>query len=146
MAIFNSAAPNGKAHDQHANRRSDQLTLSIVAAGMTITGNLETEGVVKVEGCVKGTVRATQQVLVAKGGVVEGDLHTAEAIIGGEVRGITHAEERVEIQATASVEGDILTRRIVIMEGGRVNGEVKMGEVYAQVSEGRFVANEAPAI
>ena len=36
--------------------------------------------------------------------------------------------ERVEVQATAQIEGDILTARILVVEGGQVNGEIKMGE------------------
>jgi cytoskeletal protein CcmA (bactofilin family) len=65
-------------------------------------------------------------VLVAAGAVIEGDLHTLEAVIAGQVKGAIHARERVELQATAMVAGDILTPRISIIEGGRVTGEVKM--------------------
>ena len=36
-----------------------------------------------------------------------------------------HAE-RVEIQATAAVLGDIVTRTIVVAEGGKINGAVRM--------------------
>jgi cytoskeletal protein CcmA (bactofilin family) len=94
---------------------------------MTIIGDVETDGVVKVEGRVKGSVRATQQILLAPGGMVEGDLQTKEAIIGGEVRGTVRADDRVEIQATSMIQGDIVTARIAILEGGQVNGEIKMG-------------------
>jgi cytoskeletal protein CcmA (bactofilin family) len=58
--------------------------------------------------------------------VIEGDLHTQEAVIAGQVSGAIHARERVELQATAMVAGDILTPRISIIEGARVTGEVKM--------------------
>jgi cytoskeletal protein CcmA (bactofilin family) len=64
--------------------------------------------------------------LVAQGAVIEGDLHTQEAVIAGQVSGAIHARERVELQATAMVAGDILTPRISIIEGARVTGEVKM--------------------
>ena len=58
--------------------------------------------------------------------MIEGDLHTQEAVIAGQVSGAIHARERVELQATAMVAGDILTPRISIIEGARVTGEVKM--------------------
>jgi len=90
-----------------------------------------TDGVVKIEGTVVGTVRAEQQVLVAKGGLVEGDIHTREAVLGGEVRGAILAHERVEVQATSVVHGDIGTQRIMVHEGGEVNGHVKMGDPRA---------------
>ncbi|MFL5461635.1 MAG: polymer-forming cytoskeletal protein, partial [Gemmatimonadales bacterium] len=85
-----------------------------------------TDGVVRIEGRVKGTVRVGSQVLVASGAVIEGDLHTQEAVIAGQVSGAIHARERVELQESAMVAGDILTPRISIIEGARVSGEVKM--------------------
>lgn len=105
-----------------------QPGLSVIAPGMRVEGELITDGVVKIEGTVVGTVRADQQVLVAKGGMVEGDIHTREAVVGGEVRGAILAHERVEVQATSVVQGDIATQRIVIHEGGEVNGHVRMGD------------------
>lgn len=102
--------------------------LSVIAPGMRVEGELVTDGVVKIEGTVVGTVRAEQQVLVAKGGIVEGDIHTREAVLGGEVRGAILAHERVEVQTTSVVHGDIATQRIVVHEGGEVNGHVRMGD------------------
>lgn len=121
---------SGSARDEQGNefkrRRSDQIPFSIIASDMTVIGDLETEGVVRIEGRIRGTVRVGSQVLVAQGAVIEGDLHTQEAVIAGQVSGAIHASERVELQATAMVAGDILTPRISIVEGGRVSGEVKM--------------------
>src|SRR5207245_6719653 len=90
-------------------------------------GDIVAEGVVKIEGTVVGTVRAGRQVLVAKGGEVEGDVITKEAIIGGEVRGSVRAEERIEIQAASVVHGDLASRRLQVQEGGEINGVVRMG-------------------
>jgi cytoskeletal protein CcmA (bactofilin family) len=102
--------------------------LSIIGAGMRVVGDITADGVVKIEGTVVGTVRAGRQVLVAKGGEVEGDIVTREAIIGGEVRGTVLAEERVEIQTTSVVHGDVTSRRLLVHEGGEINGVVRMGE------------------
>src|SRR5438034_3857031 len=80
--------------------------LSIIGAGMRVVGDITAEGVVKIEGTVVGTVRAGRQVLVGKGGEVEGDVISREAIIGGEVRGSIRADERVEIQSTSVVRSE----------------------------------------
>jgi len=124
MAIFTEK--------QHPGREGD--TLSIIGTGLRVEGDLSSDGVVKVEGTVVGTVRASRQVLVAKGGVVEGDIVTREAIIGGEVRGGIGAEERVELQATSVVHGDITTKRLFVQEGGEINGVIRMGEAVERVS------------
>ena len=106
-------------------RRADG-GLSIIASGTVITGDVQAEGTVKVEGEILGNVHAAQQVLLARGSRVRGDVQTREAVIGGLVEGAIRATERVEIQATAIVQGDIVTQRIVISEGGQVNGGLQM--------------------
>ncbi len=102
--------------------------LSIIGTGMRVVGDITADGVVKIEGTVVGTVRAGRQVLVGKGGEVEGDVITREAIIGGEVRGSVRAEERIEIQTSSVVHGDLTSRRLFVQEGGEINGVVRMGE------------------
>ncbi len=114
---------NGAAKER---RRIEASSLSIVAADLVITGDLESAGVIKIEGRVIGSVRAGQQVLVGGDAVVEGDLITREAVVGGTVQGAIHASDRIEIQPHAVVEGDITTRNLLIQEGGRVNGVVTM--------------------
>jgi cytoskeletal protein CcmA (bactofilin family) len=125
MGIFSNAARDEEGNELRR-RKTDQIPFSIIASDMTVIGDLETEGVVRVEGRVRGTVRVGAQVLVSQGAVIEGDLHTQEAVIAGQVSGAIHARERVELLATAMVAGDILTPRISIIEGARVTGEVKM--------------------
>ena len=125
MGLFSSPARDDQGNELKR-RKTDQIPFSIIASDMTVIGDLETEGVVRIEGRVKGTVRVGSQVLVASGAVIEGDLHTQEAVIAGQVSGAIHARERVELQASAMVAGDILTPRISIIEGARVSGEVKM--------------------
>lgn len=125
MGIFNNPARDEQGNELRR-RRTDQIPFSIIASDMTVIGDLETEGVVRVEGRVRGTVRVGSQVLVVAGAVIEGDLHTQEAVVAGTVSGTIVARERVELQATAVVSGDIHTPRIAIVEGAKVSGEVKM--------------------
>ena len=116
------------AQDKSARREPG---LSVIACGMSISGHLDTDGVVKVEGKVTGSIRAERQVLVARGGMVDGDIMTREAIIGGKVRGAIYADERVEVQATSLINGDIMTKRILLQEGGEVNGHVRIEDPKA---------------
>lgn len=106
-------------------RRADGA-LSIIASGTFITGDIRADGTLKIEGEVLGNVQAAQQVLLARGSRVKGDVMAREAVIGGVVEGAIRASERVEIQATAVVQGDVTTQRIVIAEGGLVNGGLVM--------------------
>ncbi len=130
MAIFGSAKIEAAAEPKPAKPKDSSPPggLSIIAAGMTVRGDLESNGTVKVEGAVEGHLVVRGQVLIAKGGLVHGDVEAREAIVGGMIQGSVRAEERVEVQAGASVEGDITTLRIAVAEGGRIDGRIHMGE------------------
>ena len=125
MGIFSNPARDEQGQELKR-RRTDQIPFSIIASDMAVIGDLQTEGVVRIEGRVKGTVKVGSQILVAQGATIEGDLHTQEAVIAGTVTGAIHASDRVELQASAVVAGDIHTARIAIIEGAKVAGEVKM--------------------
>jgi cytoskeletal protein CcmA (bactofilin family) len=99
---------------------------SVIAAAMKIVGDIETTGVLKVEGTVQGSIRGARQVIIGRNGVIQGDIHAEEAILGGRISGTVTATERVEIQANSVIEGDIHTRSIVVFEGGVLNGNVRM--------------------
>jgi cytoskeletal protein CcmA (bactofilin family) len=130
MGIFSTTPNPPKANE--TTRRGENPSLSIISSGTTLVGDVDTAGVIKIEGRVQGTVKAGQ-ILLAKGGMIEGNLITQEAVLGGEVTGTVQAEERVEVQASALVNGDIVTRRIAIAEGGQVNGIVSTGEPSAEL-------------
>ena len=110
--------------------------LSVIAAGMKIIGDIESTGVVKIEGIVEGAIRGARQLLLGRQGTVHGDIRAHEVVIGGTVVGTIIADERVEIQGTSSVQGDIHTKSIVVLEGGVINGNVRMGENAARDVKG----------
>lgn len=138
MGLFTAKAPgaNGAlvtrlntvpgSHLQLEGRASGPAGLSIIAPDMVVTGNLEAQGVIKIEGHVEGAVRAANQVLVAPGAVVAGDIVAREVVIGGEVRGDIHASDRIELQPTSVVHGHLVAPRLLVHEGGTVNGEIRM--------------------
>jgi len=121
-------------------------TLSIIGAGLHVVGEMATEGIVKIEGSISGSIRATRQVLVTKGGLVQGDIYTTEAIVGGEVRGSIYADNRIEVQDTSVIHGDIATKCLMVQEGGEVNGHINMGEPRALELGAKVAAQEPIAV
>jgi cytoskeletal protein CcmA (bactofilin family) len=145
MAIFSNSRPSQSGARPDSARRGDPAGLTIIAAGTTIVGDIGSEGVVKIEGQIQGTVRAATQLLVAPGALIRGDVFAPEIVAGGEIHGSVHADTRVEIQAGALIQGDITTQRIHIAEGGRVNGQISMepsGE-RGESPERRTLSNSA---
>lgn len=125
MAMFSK----DESGTRNAARGNAESTLSIVASGSTITGDIACTGVLKVEGQIDGSVRQARQVMLAKDGAIRGNVTAQEIVVGGLVDGNVTAADRLELQPTAVVNGDITTKSIVVMEGARINGSVKMTEL-----------------
>ncbi|HEX8209875.1 MAG TPA: polymer-forming cytoskeletal protein [Longimicrobium sp.] len=107
--------------------------MSIIGPGMRIVGDLVTDGTVRIEGEIRGTIRATKAVVVGREGLVEGDIFTQDAVIGGRIRGSVVAESRLELQATCDIEGVVHARaqHLHLEEGARFNGQVQMLDAEA---------------
>lgn len=118
--------------DESGSQPGREGVISIIGPGMKVTGDCESEGTLRIEGTVEGTVRAGKAVVVGKDGVVDGDITTQDAVVGGRVTGSIIAESRLELQATCVVEGEIEAKRIKLEEGGTVNGTVQIGQVSAK--------------
>jgi cytoskeletal protein CcmA (bactofilin family) len=120
---------------------SNEGSMSLIGPGMNIVGDLSTDGTVRVEGRIEGTVRAGKAVVIGKGGEVVGDVLTQDAVIGGTVRGTVVAESRLELQSTCDIEGQIRARaqHLQLEEGCRFNGQIQM------LDGGESLALPAPA-
>lgn len=118
---------------------------SLLDAQLSVTGDLETTGSLRIEGALDGSVLSADSVVVGVGSKISGDIHAREVVVGGTITGNVHASERVELQATAVVTGDVHTGSILVQEGGVVNGRVLMGPAGTQGAHGRPLDTLEPA-
>jgi cytoskeletal protein CcmA (bactofilin family) len=125
------------AKDDNMTQQTREGVISIIGPGMRVVGDCQTDGTLRIEGTVEGTVRAGKAVVLGKDGVVDGDITTQDAVIGGRVTGSITAESRLELQASCMVEGQVKARRIKLDEGGTVNGTVQIGDVATGASAPR---------
>lgn len=105
--------------------------LSILARGLHITGEIDSDGIVTIQGRLDGVIRGSPQVVVAPGGVVVGDVFAYEVVVGGRVEGDIRATKRIELQEGGVVQGDVTAPSIVVHEGSEVNGQFRMQQPSA---------------
>ncbi len=132
------------ARDRSGNGAPPETVISIIGPGMQVIGGCQTDGTIRIEGSVEGTVRAGKAVVVGKDGSVDGEVFTQDAVISGRVSGVLVAESRLELQATCRIEGEVRARRMQLEEGAILNGTVKMGENFRDSSPVPAVALSAP--
>lgn len=132
MAIFTKEPHLTPPEHRRATSAHGDGAVSTIAAGTTITGDIDTGGVIRIEGRLDGTIRSAREVIVGRQGEIRGDVVAQAATIGGRVEGILTIFDRIEVQGTGTVAGDIHTKSIVVIEGARINGVVRMEDAIAQ--------------
>jgi cytoskeletal protein CcmA (bactofilin family) len=94
---------------------------SVIDAWLTVAGNLESQGDVRVEGQVAGDIRCANLV-IGRDATVCGDIVAEEAIVRGRVKGTIRAN-RVVLQDTACVESAIFHKVLSVDEGASFEGQ-----------------------
>src|ERR1044071_8474656 len=97
---------------------------SILDAHISVTGDLETDGALRIDGRLEGTIHRSDLIVIGEGASVVGDITAREVIVGGAVTGNIFAAQRTELQSSGIVAGDIRSAAILIHEGGVVQGRL----------------------
>jgi cytoskeletal protein CcmA (bactofilin family) len=108
---------------------------SVIGAGSVWQGNFSTEGSVRLEGRVKGEVKAAGTVHITEGAEVNATVNGKFIVIAGSFDGQLFCSDRVVLQPTSKVRGSITTRSFSVGEGAFIDGEIHMvDELPAQAT------------
>jgi cytoskeletal protein CcmA (bactofilin family) len=118
MALFNSS--------KNVPNNFSPGNLNIINAGTTITGDLNSEGDMRVDGTIKGYVSSKARLVMGPTSRVDGDIKAANVEISGEVNGNIYVSELLTIKASARISGDIVSNKLIIEAGAEFNGKCSM--------------------
>ncbi len=124
--------------------QSDGKVISIVGTGMTVEGDCETDGALRIEGTIRGDVRAGKSVVIGKDGLLEGSIHTQGAVIAGKVLGAVYAASHLELQATSEISGEIQARRMHVEGGAELQGQIALGEPSVKAAAKAPTSHSSP--
>ena len=101
---------------------------SLIGAGTKIEGSISFTGGLRVDGEVKGDVRATGEqpstLVVSEHACIEGEIGVSHLVINGAVIGPVFSSEFLELQSHARVTGDVQYNTIEIHLGAVVQGRL----------------------
>lgn len=100
--------------------------------GTVISGDVSTEGDVRIDGKVSGNVTSKSKVVIGTTGVIDGNIHCSNGYIDGRVNGSIEVAELLILSKTAHVTGDIKIKKLVVEEGAKFNGRCTMGLTVAR--------------
>ena len=109
---------------------------SVFDSHISVSGDLETDGALRIDGRLEGSIHRADLIVVGQGASVVGDITAREVIVGGAVTGNIFAAQRTELQSTGIVAGDIRSAAILVHEGGVVQGRLYIHPISANVEGG----------
>ena len=118
---------------------------SLIGAGTIIEGNIAFVGGLRIDGAVKGDVKASGNkpgtLVLSELSKVEGAIDVAHVVINGTVAGPVRASEYVELLPKARVTGDVAYKSIEVHVGAIVMGRL----VYENPQKSDKVVEFKPA-
>ena len=110
---------------------------NIIGKGTTLKGDLETFGNLRVEGKLKGNVKSKSKIAFGQSSEVDGNVQAQNAEIAGHVTGTVEVVETLILKASAVVDGDIITNKLLVESGAVFNGSCKMGVKSKEIHIGQ---------
>ncbi|ANQ50001.1 polymer-forming cytoskeletal protein [Flammeovirga yaeyamensis] len=102
-------------------------TNNTIGHGTTLKGDVETHGVLRMDGKIIGNLQCHSKFFLGNDGQIEGDVFAQNAEIEGEIHGRIEVAENLVLRGSAVIHGDIITKSLTIDPGAVFNGTCKMG-------------------
>jgi len=113
--------------------------MSVIGKSIHISGEVRSSSDLTIEGEVTGPVICEGvNVTLTATATVTGDVIGGEITVFGRSSGQLIATGVVDVRAGATVEGTIIAPRLILHDGGRVNGVVDPKKVDAAMSVMKF--------
>ena len=101
---------------------------SVVSAECYFQGTLNVQGSLRVDGTLEGSVDNARHVIVGEDGKIVGDVTAQIVVCSGDIEGNVCAD-MLEVLGKASIVVDIRAKKMVLEEGGRIDGRFTIGSV-----------------
>lgn len=121
---------------QKVNKSSviDGASINLIGNGTSITGNITSNGDVRIDGTLKGNLSISGKLVVGSSGNIEGNVVCQNADVSGKIHGKVTVNELLSLKATAKLLGDIVTAKITIEPNATFTGTCNMGPVVKNIS------------
>jgi cytoskeletal protein CcmA (bactofilin family) len=119
--------PDPPAEASRADGAAAQKLVMDLGKSMSIKGELSGSEDLTLCGHMEGSIKLPGHTLtIGADASIKAEISARAVVITGAVIGNVMAADKVEIQATGSITGDVVSPRLVIIDGGILNGKAKM--------------------
>jgi len=109
--------------------------INMIGVGTIITGDVNSNGDLRIDGTLKGSVATEGKVVLGKNGIIEGDVVCNNADIAGEIKAKITVSQLLTLKSTAKLKGDIITNKLSIEPGAVFSGSCSMGAIIKDIKD-----------
>ena len=108
--------------------------VNAIGQGSTIKGDITTDGDLRIDGTLKGTVNTKGRLVLGESGLIEGEIICQNALISGTVKAKIQVTELLSLRAKANLHGDIITNKLSVEPGANFTGSCSMGAAVKNIT------------
>lgn len=112
----------------------ESSAMNHIVQGTEINGDLVSDANVLIDGEMNGNISCSGKIIIGSAGKIKGNLVCVHAEIQGIVDGEVTVEGLLTLTATARINGDIQTAKLVIQEGAMFEGSCIMKSPATQTT------------
>jgi cytoskeletal protein CcmA (bactofilin family) len=101
--------------------------LNRIVEGTEIVGDIKTDGNIRIDGKLKGTINTKGRLVIGPSGSIDGEITCENGDIEGQFNGRIHVNQLLSLKATARLTGEIHTSKLAIEPGATFTGTCSMG-------------------
>lgn len=106
--------------------QNDNFSANTIQTGTVIEGHIKSEGSIRIDGVLNGSITTKAKLVIGKTGVITGDIYCENASIEGKVDGKIEVNDLLDLKSSAIITGDMYMAKLVVEPGALMNGSCNM--------------------
>jgi len=107
---------------------TDNATINLISLGTDITGDIISNGDIRIDGSLKGSLNTKGKVVIGPTGKITGEVICKNSEVSGVVEGKITVSQLLNLKASSKILGDIVTSKLSIEPGAKFSGNCKMSD------------------
>jgi cytoskeletal protein CcmA (bactofilin family) len=124
----------------------EQETETVIAPSVRVEGDFVSEGNVRIEGNVTGSIQTARDLIVGENAKITADIQARNGTVAGELHGNLRVFDRLELAATARIHGDIQAKVLSVAPGAMMRGQLIIGVEVSELAKPTTEPEERPTV
>lgn len=107
---------------------TDNTAINLISNGTEITGDIKSNGDIRVDGLLTGNLTTKGKVVIGPTGKIKGEVYCKNSEVSGTVEGRICVSQLLTLKVDSRILGDIVTFKLSIEPGAKFTGNCKMSE------------------